>query len=333
MWLQTLLILAAAQCIYGEYLGCFEDKGNRLMADYRMDLSDINNPPKCMKICQQLSYPYAAVENGNQCFCSKDKPSEAMKKSENDCQSSCPNSKQKCGGSWRLAAYSVHPFVIPIEAEGTYIGCYQDSGERLLNNFRIDFHEINNPKRCIHVCTSLGYLYAGTENGNECFCGNNKPSNDKKKGENECRTSCPNSREKCGASWQIAVYRTLVDPNTQTIITDDNLKKTALGCFEDSGARLLSDYRITLNDINSPKKCYYLCQQLRYDYAGVENGDQCFCGNQKPSENKQKRDSECQSSCPHSKEKCGGSWRLYVYSTDYSPPQYETGSGTTYGNP
>ncbi|XP_014286283.1 uncharacterized protein [Halyomorpha halys] len=338
LYADLLLTLLSVQWISGDYLGCYEDKPNRLLPDYRMEMTEIfNSPNKCIHICEKLSYQYAGVEFTKTCFCSKNKPNEDMKRSEIGCQMPChPFSHEKCGGFWRISVYAVSTYNIPVESDGTYIGCYQDSAERLLNDFLIYFEEINTPRRCLHVCTVLGYQYAGTENGNECYCGNTKPADDKKKGENGCQSSCPYSSDKCGGIWEISVYRTSVDPRTQNIIEDEHLNSNALGCYLNFVDRPLTDYHSILFDINSPKKCLYLCKQLGFHYSGVGYRDHCFCGNNRPSEDK-KADGQCLMSCPYSTEMCGGTWRLNVYSTQITSPRIERakvkGTQSSYGLP
>ena len=54
-----------------------------------------------------------------------------------------------------------------------------------------------------------------------------------------------------------------------------------------------------------------------YKYAGVQNGDQCFCGDTYGKYTK-KPDSECNKTCRgESTQMCGGRWRNAIYSTGY----------------
>ncbi|KAH3844930.1 hypothetical protein DPMN_087196 [Dreissena polymorpha] len=83
-----------------------------------------------------------------------------------------------------------------------------------------------------------------------------------------------------------------------------------LGCFEDKALRVLP-VRYPDSTSNSPLECASRCHS--YIVAGVEIGKQCFCGNVWP--DVRKPESECNYVCPgNSTMKCGGDWRINVYS-------------------
>lgn len=87
--------------------------------------------------------------------------------------------------------------------------CYVDDSGRILGN------EDMNPspedglynEYCGQVCSDLGYKLAGTENGDQCFCGNSVRADAQKAPQTDCNTPCqryPN--ENCGAGWRIWVF-------------------------------------------------------------------------------------------------------------------------------
>ncbi|CAH1391331.1 unnamed protein product [Nezara viridula] len=313
-----LLILATAQWINGKFLGCYEDNTIRLLPDFHMFVDNLNSPARCVHICKQLQFRYAGVEYSTQCYCSSDRPYERMKRDISECKMKCPFSEEICGGPMRISVYSTDSNVYPITDPGTYIGCYLESGnDRTLNHYQLNLFEINSPERCTRSCTALGYMYAGTEPYDQCFCGNTKPANERKTEESECNVQCPDSQEKCGGNGRISIYRTSVYSNAESIVTvsDERLKSNTIGCFEDSDNRILSEYFSCLDVTNSPKNCLYVCQQFQFKYAGVHNGTDCYCGNVMPSPSRKRNENECQVSCPNSSERCGGNMRTYVYST------------------
>ena len=53
-----------------------------------------------------------------------------------------------------------------------------------------------------------GYVYAGVQNTEECWCGNAKPPQNYKQKQSECMRLCPgDNSQKCGDRYMINVYR------------------------------------------------------------------------------------------------------------------------------
>ena len=68
----------------------------------------------------------------------------------------------------------------------------------------------------------------------------------------------------------------------------------------------------------SVENCKELCYENNYKFAGLEFGDECFCGNDVPVVSAPMR--ECHLKCAGDEtEICGGFWRLSVYSIPSKP--------------
>merc|ERR1712198_259869 len=86
-------------------------------------------------------------------------------------------------------------------------------------------------------------------------------------------------------------------------------------CYADSRNRVLpyalkKDYSMTI------EKCIAHCRSCDYDYAGVEYGHECWCGNKEPAYNLRRHYSECSTKCPGNHyQRCGASLRINVYTT------------------
>ena len=78
--------------------------------------------------------------------------------------------------------------------------------------------------------------------------------------------------------------------------------------------------RVAVNDNQmTVDKCKQLCFEDRdYDFAGVQNRVQCWCGNVQPkTELIPAPQSECSEPCPGDfTQKCGGSTRMNVYKSN-----------------
>ena len=84
--------------------------------------------------------------------------------------------------------------------------CFRDNSYRLLNGLirkRNDFITVEN---CIEFCSVYGNAFAGVENGDECFCGQNAPS-EEPISDSECNHKCSGDRtQNCGGNWAINIY-------------------------------------------------------------------------------------------------------------------------------
>ena len=84
-------------------------------------------------------------------------------------------------------------------------------------------------------------------------------------------------------------------------------------CVVDSRHRVLPSYLGVAND-RTPENCLLLCMEKKYKFAGVQNGNECWCGNSAPKSTTS--GAECNYRCfPDTSQTCGGAWRMNVYST------------------
>ena len=61
------------------------------------------------------------------------------------------------------------------------------------------------------------------------------------------------------------------------------------------------------------EKCITLCKEKNFGFAGVQSGNQCYCGDEAPIQSAPAR--ECHLNCAgNTSQKCGGHWRMNVYS-------------------
>ncbi|ODM98476.1 Xylosyltransferase oxt [Orchesella cincta] len=72
-----------------------------------------------------------------------------------------------------------------------------------------------------------------------------------------------------------------------------------LGCFKDNPKdRILSGHLSLFKDRNSHQICIDLCLQSGFQYAGLQYGVECFCGNSKPSSYLKVENEKCGMKCP-----------------------------------
>ncbi|ELU15591.1 hypothetical protein CAPTEDRAFT_210655 [Capitella teleta] len=92
--------------------------------------------------------------------------------------------------------------------EDQYIGCFLDKDDRALESIAYkDRTQTNSNGRCIRECSSRGFMFAGTQVGHECHCGNNNDYKKHGSKPKDCTLGCQgNTAETCGGNWRLQIY-------------------------------------------------------------------------------------------------------------------------------
>jgi len=91
--------------------------------------------------------------------------------------------------------------VTSVNAE--YLGCFRDESNRDLNGATWNNSQLTT-ESCLKFCTDVGFSYAGTQFGTQCFCGNTYGSYGQS---NDCQTPCAGSANQlCGGILANSVY-------------------------------------------------------------------------------------------------------------------------------
>lgn len=168
---------------------------------------------------------------------------------------------------------------------------------------------------CKAGCAQFGYDFAGVQNKNVCNCGNTAPSSRRMPHEN-CDNRCGGDNTQfCGSSGFMDVFD-IKDFDAGETSSSASYK----GCFQDtSNPRGLSSY-VWSSDSMTKEACRSSCKELGpYTLAGVQNGNQCYCGNAWAA-GKILPDSSCSTPCKgNTTTTCGGSMTSAVYNTTTAP--------------
>ncbi|KAF8318126.1 WSC-domain-containing protein [Clavulina sp. PMI_390] len=164
------------------------------------------------------------------------------------------------------------------------------------------------------------------------------------------------STQLCGGSYAINIYsltyKTVTVSGTSTPTTTSTSTSasssptwTSLGCFTDANTRALSGPNVIYSTTNTPQVCIAYCTSQGYSLAGVESGQECWCGNSVRYSGGAGQMSDtpatsCGTVCTGDKSQtCGGSWYLsiyaspaYVSSTKSSWTISDTWAGTSFFN-
>lgn len=99
-------------------------------------------------------------------------------------------------------------------------------------------------------------------------------------------------------------------------VTPSKKAPNRMGCFKDDSTHFLS-HSVDMPDI-TPDKCIDYCRNKNYRYAGLQQGNKCYCDN-RPFRGfgEKTADSECDTPCGGDKnQKCGAVLRQDIYDID-----------------
>ncbi|THC88544.1 hypothetical protein EYZ11_012005 [Aspergillus tanneri] len=309
----------------------------------------------CEAGCLSAGYPLAGVEYSGQCFCDTALQNGGGPASDGNahCTMTCNgNPQETCGGPDRLNIYRYTvtlstaasvtipvttlpastttsvPVVTALPTGWTYAGCYEDNlNGRVMMNMQPE-NKAMTVESCVATCTRLNYTVAGMEYASQCFCDQYVRNGASLRPSSECNMACAgNMREMCGGPDRLSVYyqgnfTVLPVPTPQT--TDLPGSWQYVGCLPDNvdNARTFP-YQIVYKHNNSATTCLSRCAAFGFGAAGMEFGEECYCGDASNANGLQLLpESECTMPCPGNlRAICGAGARITYYRWTGTPLQ------------
>jgi len=175
------------------------------------------------------------------------------------------------------------------------------------------------PASCTAQCDALGYTFSGVEFGGECHCGTGFSATIEPQVHTECNMFCAgDDTETCGGPDLIEVFAGPNPPHAAQLPSGWSIFAAAI-CAQDSAARMFTDTLIagpTLAPIDTPAACVQFCINAGFDKAGVEGGDECYCGSTFREPPQALDPSECNFPCQGAPGvTCGGNFAIQLYTT------------------
>ncbi|KAJ7718195.1 WSC domain-containing protein [Mycena maculata] len=236
-----------------------------------------------------------------------------------------------------VAATPSHLGVLPRQSNPTDLpgnwslaGCYTDVSTARTLAATATAGPNMTVEACIAFCAAGDYIFAGVEFGDECYCdstiqipGVGAPITD-------CNEPCVgNPSEFCGASGFLTVFASgAPDP---TLVADPELDWSYQGCLTDDVANRTLQARINVPVGVTAQTCTASCEAAgAYLFAGLEDGQECWCGNSTNTFAENVSDDDCREVCvaDHT-EYCGNADRiaLYAFSPNGAPPPPQACAG------
>ncbi|KAM0339913.1 hypothetical protein ACHAPU_010745 [Fusarium lateritium] len=321
------------------YVGCAGEGKTRTLNKYSVTSGNMTIE-FCTAACKTKGYPLAGMENGRECYCASALTSGASYTNASTCASTrkmacAGNLTQYCGGPNFLTIWNDTSFVQPEElivnqtniskGMATYYGCWNEgkNARALTSDSKSDTTGMTN-ENCVAFCQAGGYLYAGTEYAQECYCGNEISNG----GSNitditQCSMQCKGDIfSYCGAGNKLSVWLIKQpDQPTGPVTALDGAARYE-GCYTDGGAggRTLPAASFTGSSV-SLDTCFSFCKKLNYPLFGMEYGQECYCGYAPKTQATLAPDGDCKMPCAgDSTQKCGAGNRISIWNnTLYTP--------------
>ncbi|KAH9172526.1 copper radical oxidase [Lactarius sanguifluus] len=229
-----------------------------------------------------------------------------------------------------------------LPAGWTSQGCYSDNvdgGRALTSGGYVDATGMT-VESCVNFCSGQGFIYAGIEYAQECYCGNIISHGSASVASSDCSFACTgDASETCGAGNRLNLYWSGATPPAPPAVVPSVGLWNSLGCYTDGAPRTLSVGTAVTGGAsqNSVESCTAACFALGYGFAGVEYSQECYCGTAIGSSGAPAPAGDCNMACSGAgSELCGGPNRLNMYTytgTDLPPINNGGGGGGGGGGP
>ncbi|KFZ14005.1 hypothetical protein V501_03442 [Pseudogymnoascus sp. VKM F-4519 (FW-2642)] len=198
-------------------LGCYADPiglPSRVLTFNSQINEGAQTPESCRAICLAAGLKYAGLEYSFECWCGDVLHNVSPPVIDaSKCTFPCSGDSSKtCGGQeyldlWDCSAAIPTP---PDVNDCKPLGCYTDSTSGRTLQTSVEGGDANQShETCTAACIALGFRFAGTEYGQECWCADSLASTGvpAPDGNEQCDMPCAgNPSQKCGGKDRINVY-------------------------------------------------------------------------------------------------------------------------------
>ncbi|KAJ7578021.1 WSC domain-containing protein [Mycena floridula] len=326
--------------------GCWTDSvTDRTLIDATFtDLASMTDI-SCIDFCDAKGFVFAATEFASECYCGNFLKPTSTLVDEAECNVPCAgDASEICGGElllslfWNGVTPPTPPSTIPAVGDWVSLGCFSDNVEgRALTTGPVDTSDAVSIEKCTDACFNLGLPLAGTEFGQECWCGAEVENGGALATITDCNIACVgNSSEFCGGPNRLNLYNfTGTDlpvigggggegggtgggptPNGP-VLTGLPEPWAYSACYVDGAFGRVFTVEMPATANNTVETCIAACDARGFNLTGVEFINECWCGNEMINGAVVADESSCNLGCAgDATEACGGANRISVYSTN-----------------
>ncbi|KAF4604362.1 WSC domain-containing protein 2 [Pleurotus pulmonarius] len=168
---------------------------------------------------------------------------------------------------------------------------------------------------CIAICDDAGFIFAGVEFGQECYCDSVIQDPGVETDISECNFGCSgNPAEVCGSGGHMNIFYSGA-PLPQFAETIGETGWSFQGCFTDNTQNRTLRVPVAIPQGVTPESCTAACQTAGgFARAGLEVGRECWCDNLLDASSEARPTRECRTVCSADHTKlCGSANRAAVY--------------------
>ncbi|ODO08369.1 hypothetical protein L198_00094 [Cryptococcus wingfieldii CBS 7118] len=278
-----------------------EGTSGRALPETSTSSSDMTQS-MCASFCSDAGYTLAAIEYASECWCSDLLQNGAsLTETSSACTMSCSgDSDEICGGPSALtlivntsAIASLNDdltagiVILPTNWSVPSTSCIPEaSSGRALTGSSYTSPDMT-LATCASYCTSEGYGIAGVEYSTECYCSNMLSNgvslNDSS---SSCTMTCGGDGTTfCGGSGalSIAVSSTITSKLSSDLTTEITTLPTGWSaasspCISEVTSGRALAHASTASDDMTIETCLDFCNAAGWQYAGIEYGRECYCG-------------------------------------------------------
>ncbi|KAI8298250.1 wsc domain-containing protein [Colletotrichum sp. SAR11_59] len=199
-----------------------------------------------------------------------------------------------------------------------YSGCYAEKGTQGENalDFRSSIDQsTTTTESCAAECKGNGYRYSGLTYYGVCYC--SATVNSAKLDDKVCNYPCNGAKnETCGGPSAFSVWADPTFPNVDDTVINSF---QSIGCYTDdtSHGRTVAERQDQISTGSmTPSACIAACAADGYPFAGVEFGQECYCGVVIGNYSVPTTSDKCATPCTgDSTKNCGGSANVEIYAS------------------
>lgn len=281
-----------------QYQGCWTEATNSRALTGKTFANDTMTLESCAKFCD--TFTYFGVEYGRECYCGNSLQTGSVNATIADCSFLCPGDKTEyCGAGNRLELYKYQAAPNPKPSTAT-------------------------PSPSTPGTPTPSGTPPGNSNVEKPSSSSSAPPSSTPSASTPSATPTPSTSSATPTSSSTSAKPTPTGPS----IYPGNANFTYYHCVsEPSSGRLLVNQVLNDNKNMTIENCLQKCTQastpkLKYSWAGVEYGQECWCGDKlrldggqaAKTPGKNITDSECNFLCPGNKTSyCGAGVKMSVY--------------------
>ncbi|TDL22719.1 WSC-domain-containing protein [Rickenella mellea] len=306
--------------------GCYTDSTSNRALNGLSQSNGVMTIENCINFCTSNSFVYAGVEFSQECYCGNQLIGSTQAAST-DCNMACAGSAtEPCGGPARLNLFlngntpPANPSTPSQVGDWNSVGCWTDAPAARTMPFSPSVAQPMTIQKCTNACFAAGYSLSGVEFADECYCGNEFNQTAKLDSTaSGCNMPCNgNITQLCGGANRLNVYeyKSTAPPK---IKSDPLYLWFPQGCILNPPPSRHLGNLVPVNGSFTIENCLEACSNANFLIAGIQSGNQCFCGSSFMST--PVYTDGCIIPCFGSRtETCGGAFRLQVYQNLLAAP-------------